>query len=913
MELVAIILILALAAIPIISIVALVIATRCQRQVDSQRLELNDLRRRLTATEQTPATPPVSDQGPIPQADTPSISFHTSIPAPQTTTPEAIDPPQPQAAQPVAPPTPPAVMEPAPFTYAARSKSMSPPTTGAVDEQPPLSLSSRFSGLEQALGLRWTVWVGGMILFVGAGLFVKYAFEQSWLGPIARVVLGLLTGLAVVVGGERFIRKDMRALGQGLVGVGLAILYTALYGAYGFYNIMPQSVTFALMIVVTTGGMALAIRHHALPISFLAALGGFVTPLMLSTGTDMRDTLFAYLLLLDLGVLGVAFFKKWRALDVLAFVGTSALFFGWYVQYGHDYEAVLGTVLWLSTFYLVFLLIPFVYHLRTATCITGERFFLAVSNAVGMFGWTTILLWPHHQHTLGLMTLGMGLTYLVLGLLTRQRIPKDRNATLAFAGLFLAFIIIAVPIHLDLHAVTIAWAVKAPLLLYLAYRYRYLPVRLGSLIPLILSVTRLFFFPGPWHNESFVLCFNTDFGTGMVVLLACFSYSLVHYAHRSSRFPLDGWIGGLVGLASGLLTLTLCHGELWQWLTFQGHEDMRLWSTALIWVLGAGGFAMAAKTFKSALLFLGGLIPLGAAVILTCGAYQVDPVPSRLFLNGHFLAGLSVTAMLYAFSLGCQGWTSVNLVQPKRMSDWLLGIGMVLCAIVLSAETWLWLDAHGQQALGRGLLTVFAAGTAWAFYGTGIRRASHELRMVTVIGIVLAVLLGIWGYAFRIESGRLALLNLRFISALLPGMLALWYANALQRQPAWIDPREKPLLPFLNGGVAVFLFVLLSLETYYHVSNWIADTERSRWLAQMALSLVWGGYATALLVLGFRIPQAKLRLAGLAVFGVTAVKLVLVDMAQVQEIFRIVSFVGLGVLMIGASYLYHRAAKKLEA
>ncbi len=912
MEVIAVVLMLALAAVPIISIAALVVATGCKRQVNLQRLELNDLRRRLTATEQTAAAPQ-ADQRPIPQAETPAMSFKTSTPAARIAVPETIDPPQPQTTQPVAPPTPPAVTEPMPFAYATRSKSMSPPTTGATDGPPSPSLPSRFSGLEQALGLRWTVWVGGMILFVGAGLFVKYAFEQSWLGPTARVVLGLLTGLGVVVGGERFVRKDMRALGQGLVGVGLAILYTALYGAYGFYSIMPQSVTFALMIFVTTGGMALAIRHHALPISFLAALGGFLTPLMLSTGTDERDTLFAYLLLLDLGVLGVAIFKKWRALDVLAFVGTSVLFAGWYVQYGHDYEAVLGTVLWLSTFYLVFLLIPFVYHLRTATCITGERFFLAVSNAVGMFGWTTVLLWPHHQHTLGLMTLGMGLTYLALGLLTRQRIPKDRNATLAFAGLFLAFIIIAVPIHLDLHAVTIAWAVKAPLLLYLAYRYRYLPVRLGSLIPLILSVVRLFFFPGPWHHESFVLCFNTAFGTGMVVLLAGFCYSLIHYAHRSTRLPLDGWMGSLVGLAAGMLTLTLCHGELWQWLTFRGHEDVRLWSTALIWVLGAGGFAMAAQTFRSALLFLTGLIPLGVAVLLTGGAYPMDPVSPRLFLNGHCLAGLSVTAMLWAFSWGCQAWTSVELKQRKRMSDWLLGLSMVAGALALSAETWLWLDARGQQALGRGLLTVFASGVAWACYETGARRASHDLRRVTVVGIVLAILLGIWGYAFRVEAGSLILLNLRFIGALLPGMLALWYAYALQRQPAWMDPREKPLMPSLYGGLTVFLFVLLSLETYYHVADWIADSERSRWLAQMALSLVWGSYATALLVLGFRIPQAKLRLAGLAVFGVTAVKLVLVDMAQVQEIFRIVSFVGLGVLMIGASYLYHRAAKKLEA
>ena len=123
MEVIAIVLILALAAVPIISIVALVVATGCKRQVNLQRLELNDLRRRLTATEQG-AVPPLSDQRPIPQAEKPTMSFQTTTPAPPIAVPETIDPPQPRTAPPVAPSTPPAVTEPVPFTYAARSKSI---------------------------------------------------------------------------------------------------------------------------------------------------------------------------------------------------------------------------------------------------------------------------------------------------------------------------------------------------------------------------------------------------------------------------------------------------------------------------------------------------------------------------------------------------------------------------------------------------------------------------------------------------------------------------------------------------------------------------------------------------------------------------------------------------------------------
>ena len=79
----------------------------------------------------------------------------------------------------------------------------------------------------------------------------------------------------------------------------------------------------------------------------------------------------------------------------------------------------------------------------------------------------------------------------------------------------------------------------------------------------------------------------------------------------------------------------------------------------------------------------------------------------------------------------------------------------------------------------------------------------------------------------------------------------------------------------------------------------------------MSLSVTWGTYAIAILAIGFWRNVRSLRLAALGLFGLTALKLVLVDMAEVQEVYRIVSFLVLGVLMIGASYLYHRVEKRL--
>ena len=111
----------------------------------------------------------------------------------------------------------------------------------------------------------------------------------------------------------------------------------------------------------------------------------------------------------------------------------------------------------------------------------------------------------------------------------------------------------------------------------------------------------------------------------------------------------------------------------------------------------------------------------------------------------------------------------------------------------------------------------------------------------------------------------------------------------------------------------ILLFALLNAETWIHAINSHTNPEQARWIAQMSLSLVWGLYATALLILGFRCRLRPARLCALGLFGLTALKLVLVDMAKVQEVYRILSFVALGLLMILASYLYHRAEKRISA
>lgn len=86
--------------------------------------------------------------------------------------------------------------------------------------------------LEESVGKRWMTWGGALALFLSAGFFLKYAFDNHWLGPTGRVALGLVAGVGLLAAGDQYIRRHMRTLGQGLMGGGLAILYVALFAAF---------------------------------------------------------------------------------------------------------------------------------------------------------------------------------------------------------------------------------------------------------------------------------------------------------------------------------------------------------------------------------------------------------------------------------------------------------------------------------------------------------------------------------------------------------------------------------------------------------------------------------------------------------------------------------------------------------
>lgn len=175
---------------------------------------------------------------------------------------------------------------------------------------------------EQWLGIRGAAVVGGVLLIIAAFLFLRYAVEHGFFPPAVRVTLGYLAGIACVAGSEALLRRRYPTTADAVAGAGVVILYSATWAGRMLYGLIPSGVAYPVMALVTVVCGLLAWRHRTQLVAVLGLLGGFATPLLLSTGEDRPLSLFGYLLLLDVGLLWLAKERRWPALGALALVGT---------------------------------------------------------------------------------------------------------------------------------------------------------------------------------------------------------------------------------------------------------------------------------------------------------------------------------------------------------------------------------------------------------------------------------------------------------------------------------------------------------------------------------------------------------------------------------------------------------------
>ena len=172
-----------------------------------------------------------------------------------------------------------------------------------------------------------------MALLFAVTFFLKYAFDNNWVGPRGRVGIGCSLGSALYPWSHRLLDRGYKYFSEGIAGLGAAVLYLSLWAGWHYYHIFSQSEAFALMIVVTAATLVVAVGRNSERIAFLALVGGLITPMLVSTGENHEVSLFTYLAILGAGVLAIAWVRDWKSLPPVQFLATLIYFWGWYSDF----------------------------------------------------------------------------------------------------------------------------------------------------------------------------------------------------------------------------------------------------------------------------------------------------------------------------------------------------------------------------------------------------------------------------------------------------------------------------------------------------------------------------------------------------------------------------------------------------
>ncbi|HEY9125976.1 MAG TPA: DUF2339 domain-containing protein, partial [Acidobacteriaceae bacterium] len=224
--------------------------------------------------------------------------------------------------------------------------------------------------LESRIGSQWFNRIGILAVLIGMAWFLKFAIDNHWIGPVGRVLIGLVAGAGLIGWSQWFLAKGYRGFSYSLKAVGSGTLYLALWATFSLYHLIPSTAAFAAMIAVTAFNGYLAWAQDAELLALYAIVGGLSTPLLLSTGENHEVALFSYLLMLDAAVLALTALKSWSRILVTAFIGTALFFVGWTASFYRGDERGTTTA-FVLVFFLLFALAPRLVRLREENVASG--------------------------------------------------------------------------------------------------------------------------------------------------------------------------------------------------------------------------------------------------------------------------------------------------------------------------------------------------------------------------------------------------------------------------------------------------------------------------------------------------------------------------------------------------------------
>ncbi|MDX1516634.1 MAG: DUF2339 domain-containing protein [Woeseiaceae bacterium] len=735
--------------------------------------------------------------------------------------------------------------------------------------------------------------LGVLVSFFGVAFLLKYAVDNRVINiPIeARYLFVAAAAVVLLVLGWR-LKTKQRVYALSLQGGGIGILFLTIYAAFSLHGMLSPGFAFFLMVLVTIAAGVLAVLQDARALAILGIVGGFLSPVLVSTGSGNHVALFSYYLVLNAAILGIAWHRAWRSLNIIGFAFTFGIGSLWgYESYAPEKFAT--TEPFLIAYFVFYTAIAILFAFRQPPKLRG------VVDGTLVFGTPALsfalqsIVVDHTEHGLTISAAVAAVYYAGLALWLRTRGEQMALLVQSFVALAVAFATVAVPLALDDRLTAVAWALEGAALVWIGVRQQGLLAKLTGTA--LAFAGGIMFLDHGWTYEAGIAVFNANVMSGALLSVAAlFSARLL----ATDRHPVE-----LQGVAS----VTLMLWGLGWWFSTGSMEILdRADPDATVHLL------LAFVTASFAALAFGAQTPGWIAARRTSLAY-LGSLPlcalGYLLQEGHFLydAGyltwpLALLAHLYILRLGEEH------DRPAR-SVWHYA-GALFFSMLLAyeayylvddanlSEVWAW---SATLAVMLGIAAALVFGEDRLRWPLAAHAQPYGMVAITLLAfeLTLLLILSVNSAGDPSPLSYVPILNPLDTLTILSLLLALHYVTD-------DDLREDRLaaLRVAWAGSTFVLSTLMVVRTVYHFSNlvWNWDVLLDADSVQSALSIYWAILGLGGMIFGARIAHRQVWMAGVVLMLLVVAKLFLIDFGNTGTVARIVSFIGVGVLLLIVGY-----------
>jgi len=742
--------------------------------------------------------------------------------------------------------------------------------------------------------------VGVIISFFGVAFLLKYAVEKQVFSiPMGVRYLGVGGFAAALLAFGWRKRLENRVFALSIQGGGIGVLFLTVFAAFRLHGLLSPGFAFSLLILITAAAGVLAIKQESRAFAILGTAGGFLAPLLVSTGSGNHVGLFTYYLILNCAILGVAWYRPWRELNIIGFGFTFGIGTIWGYQY-YVPELFATTEPFLVLYFLFYTIIAVLFAFRQRPELRGYV------DGTLLFGTPTIAfalqsqLLDDTEYGLAISAAVVSVFYAAMAVwLRRTQQENFKLLTQAFIVLAVAFGTITIPLALDDRWTAIAWALEGAALVWVGVRQN---TTLAKMIGTALAFgAGAEFLSYGWVNDLGMPVLNGNFTGGVLIaLMSLYSARALLKDERGREWQKIASVGLLIwgllfwfGAGSAEIFDRVSGKQQVHWLLLFGSASL-------------AAMAYAGKRFK---WIAYSRVSLALLPVLSVGAlvYLVE--------FGHFLTGLGVLAWLVAIAAHVwiiHAYQGEKTLEEAVAHTW----GAILFTGLASIEVWWQFDQVVSNTVlsGSAGLLVLAAGAFALLYERWDRPwpfskhfDAYFLAGMLLVAFYVALVVGVCipRPGDPAPMPYIPILNPFDVLSLIAVALLAYAMRLGQANDRWRLDADSRLPQIVLGAVALLLSTISVVRIVHHTTGvaWHARSLFDSVAVQSSLSIYWAILGLGGMLLGAKWLRRSVWMLGAALMGVVVLKLFVIDLGNTGTVARIISFLGVGVMLLVVGYI----------